>query len=314
MTMPELMRRRDEFWDTAPVYEGRAEIWQALRLACESDDSQLASAILESVGVSVPTARIADGAYDELGACYTIPPYCLCAPVNLAVESELEAADSSYARRLQEEAAGDSSGRLPSQGVEEPLVGIGTHTSPRTLPTDGFGGISVGARTSVDSGQSIGIHTAVMNVLPSQTLATNTPYPLAHGSAAGMSPSLYAVGSTVKCTGISVQSPKSIADSDVASFASSSMPLHSPQAPLPEGPLRPLKVRLCTGADAQVSIAADATIAQIEQHLRETKVIPEGTNRVLFFYLGQLLVPTKAPLKDLHLPKQALIQAFFAQP
>ncbi|KAJ1671566.1 hypothetical protein GGF38_000707 [Coemansia sp. RSA 25] len=265
MTLAELMRQRDEFWDTAAVYEGRAEIWQALRLACESDDAQLAAAILESVGVSVPTGRIADGAYDELGACYEIPQYCLCVPVNLVVAGA-EAADRSYARRVQD-------GEGP----------------PR-------------ARESVDSGQSI--------VAGQAPAAAAAPFPIAHASVHGMSPSLYAVGSA-KFAATSVQSPTSVADSDAVSLASSSAPLHS-QPALAEGPLRPLRIRLCVGKDAQVSVVTDSTIAQIEQQLRDANHIPQTTNRVLFFYLGHLLAPSAAPLRDLHLPKAAIIQAFYS--
>ncbi|KAJ2742491.1 hypothetical protein GGI20_004447 [Coemansia sp. BCRC 34301] len=260
LTLAELMRQRDEFWDTAAVYEGRAEIWQALRLACESDDAQLAAAILESVGVSVPTGRIADGAYDERGACYDIPQYCLCAPVNL-VAASLEAADRSYARRVQDDEGGQH------------------------------------VRESVDSGQS-----AVAELAPA------APCPIAH--APGMSPSLYAVGSA-KFAATSVQSPTSVADSDGASLASSSIPLHS-QPALTEGPLRLLRIRLCAGKDAQVNIVADSTIAQIEQLLRDANHIPQSTNRVLFFYLGHLLAPSAAPLRDLRLPKAAIIQAFYS--
>ncbi|KAJ2057310.1 hypothetical protein GGI17_005710 [Coemansia sp. S146] len=264
MTLAELMRQRDEFWDTAAVYEGRAEIWQALRLACESDDAQLAAAILESVGVSVPTGRIADGAYDELGACYDIPLYCLCAPVNLVVGPGDVAADRSYARRVQ-------------------------------LQEDGTALL----RDSVDSGQSI-----VVDHAPA------APCPITHGSAPGLSPSLYAVGSA-KFAATSVQSPTSVADSDAASFASSSVPLNVNPI-LAEAPLRPLRVRLCVGKDAHVNVAADSTIAQIEQQLRDANHIPQSTNRVLFFYLGHLLAPSAAPLRDLRLPKSAVIQAFYS--
>ncbi|KAJ2840644.1 hypothetical protein FBU31_000243 [Coemansia sp. 'formosensis'] len=258
-TMAELMRQREEFWDTAAVYEGRAEIWQALRLACESDDPQLALAILQSVGVTVPTGRIADGAYDELGACYDIPLYCLCAPVNLVAGPNV-AADRSYAGRVEEDA---------------PL------------------------RESVDSGQSI-----VADHAPA------APCAIAHSSVPGLSPSLYAAGSA-KYAATSVLSPTSVADSDAASFASSSMPLQINPITV-EVPLRLLRVRLCVGKDAQVSVAADSTIAQIEQLLRDADHIPQTTNRVLFFYLGHLLAPSAAPLRDLRLPKTAVIQAFYS--
>ncbi|KAJ1880097.1 hypothetical protein LPJ57_002459 [Coemansia sp. RSA 486] len=45
-------------------------------------------AILDSVGLTVPTARITDGAYDERGARYLVPQYCLSAPDNLLVSGK----------------------------------------------------------------------------------------------------------------------------------------------------------------------------------------------------------------------------------
>ncbi|KAJ2513263.1 hypothetical protein H4217_006429, partial [Coemansia sp. RSA 1939] len=85
MTRSGLERQRNEFWETAPYYGGRKEIWQALRVASESTtDTQLASAILDSIGVTVPTGRFVDGAYDDRGVCYRVPQYCINEPANLA--------------------------------------------------------------------------------------------------------------------------------------------------------------------------------------------------------------------------------------
>ncbi|KAI9503450.1 hypothetical protein GGI25_001881 [Coemansia spiralis] len=81
LTLEQLRRQREEFWDTAPFYEGRTEVWQALRVACESDP-QLATAILTSI-VTVPTGRLADGVYDDQGVKYVVPEYCLSEPANL---------------------------------------------------------------------------------------------------------------------------------------------------------------------------------------------------------------------------------------
>ncbi|KAJ2313871.1 Ubiquitin domain-containing protein 2 [Coemansia sp. RSA 2705] len=87
LTRSQLERKREEFWDTAPAYEGRAEVWQAVRLACESDDVELALAVLQSAGAVVPSRRVVDGVYDERGACYMVPQYCLSAPSNLIEDS-----------------------------------------------------------------------------------------------------------------------------------------------------------------------------------------------------------------------------------
>ncbi|KAJ1719259.1 hypothetical protein LPJ53_005946 [Coemansia erecta] len=87
----ELQRRRDAFWETAPTYAGRAETWLALRIACDSADGPLACAILASAGLTVPSGRIADGAYDERGARYAVPQYCLSMPDNVADDDDDDA-------------------------------------------------------------------------------------------------------------------------------------------------------------------------------------------------------------------------------
>ncbi|KAJ3185426.1 Ubiquitin domain-containing protein 2 [Geranomyces variabilis] len=83
LTPEALKRMRDEFWDTAPSYSGRSEIWQALRAACEAPSLTLAQAIVDSANMTVPTGKLTDGCYDELGNNYRIPNYCVLEPTNL---------------------------------------------------------------------------------------------------------------------------------------------------------------------------------------------------------------------------------------
>jgi hypothetical protein len=40
-----------QFWQTAPAFGGRAEVWQALKAVCDSDDRELGRAILSSAGI-----------------------------------------------------------------------------------------------------------------------------------------------------------------------------------------------------------------------------------------------------------------------
>ncbi len=57
LTEGALQGKRDTFWETAPVYEGRQEIWDALKAACEAtndEDYELAQAILEGANISLP--------------------------------------------------------------------------------------------------------------------------------------------------------------------------------------------------------------------------------------------------------------------
>lgn len=89
LTEGQLRSKRDEFWDTAPAFEGRKEIWDALKaaaIALESKDYTLAQAIIDGANISLPHGTLLD-CYDELGAHYQLPVYCLAPPVNLLAGS-----------------------------------------------------------------------------------------------------------------------------------------------------------------------------------------------------------------------------------
>ncbi|XP_055849484.1 ubiquitin domain-containing protein 1 [Episyrphus balteatus] len=88
LTEGQLRSKRDEFWDTAPAFDGRKEIWDALRAAttaAEALDFQLAQAILDGANVSVPNGYLTE-CYDELGTQYKVPIYCLSYPINIVKE------------------------------------------------------------------------------------------------------------------------------------------------------------------------------------------------------------------------------------
>uniref|UniRef100_A0A1B0A679 UBD domain-containing protein n=1 Tax=Glossina pallidipes TaxID=7398 RepID=A0A1B0A679_GLOPL len=88
LTEGQLRSKRDEFWDTAPAFDGRKEIWDALRAAttaAEGLDFQLAQAILDGANVSVPNGYLTE-CYDELGTQYKVPIYCLSYPINIVKE------------------------------------------------------------------------------------------------------------------------------------------------------------------------------------------------------------------------------------
>ena len=58
MTEGQLRGRRDTFWETAPAYDGRREIWDALRAASEAvdvGDYELAQAIVAGASITLPT-------------------------------------------------------------------------------------------------------------------------------------------------------------------------------------------------------------------------------------------------------------------
>ncbi|KAL7087520.1 hypothetical protein ACP275_13G072000 [Erythranthe tilingii] len=81
ITKSQLIQLREEFWDTAPHYGGRQEIWDALRAAAEADPT-LAQAIVESAGIVVHNADMTV-CFDATGARYELPKYVLSEPKNL---------------------------------------------------------------------------------------------------------------------------------------------------------------------------------------------------------------------------------------
>lgn len=88
MTDGQLRSKRDEFWDTAPAFEGRKEIWDALKAAAhafESNDHELAQAIIDGANITLPHGALTE-CYDELGSRYQLPVYCLAPPVNMIEE------------------------------------------------------------------------------------------------------------------------------------------------------------------------------------------------------------------------------------
>ncbi|XP_044734818.1 ubiquitin domain-containing protein 1 [Chrysoperla carnea] len=88
LTEGQLRSKRDEFWDTAPAFDGRKEIWDALRaaaIAAEALDFELAQAILDGANISVPNGYLTE-CYDELGTRYQVPIYCLSYPINIVKE------------------------------------------------------------------------------------------------------------------------------------------------------------------------------------------------------------------------------------
>ncbi|CAF0744482.1 unnamed protein product [Brachionus calyciflorus] len=88
----QLAAKREEFWDTAPAFEGKPEIWSALKAAVEALENkniQLAQAIIDSANIIVPNGLLSD-CYDELGNRYQIPIYVLAKPSNLIKTDKTE--------------------------------------------------------------------------------------------------------------------------------------------------------------------------------------------------------------------------------
>ncbi|XP_018012022.1 ubiquitin domain-containing protein 1 [Hyalella azteca] len=93
LTEKQIQDKREEFWDTAPAFDGRKEIWDALKAAAtafESEDYGLAQAIVDGANITLPYGGLTD-CYDELGTRYQLPVYCLSLPVNVVAAWEKSA-------------------------------------------------------------------------------------------------------------------------------------------------------------------------------------------------------------------------------
>lgn len=98
LTEGQLRSKRDEFWETAPAFDGRKEIWDALRaatVAAENLDFQLAQAILDGANIFLANGYLTE-CYDELGSHYKIPIYCLSHPVNIVKEDHDSESPAEY--------------------------------------------------------------------------------------------------------------------------------------------------------------------------------------------------------------------------
>ncbi|KAJ1565900.1 Ubiquitin domain-containing protein 2 [Nowakowskiella sp. JEL0078] len=91
LSLSELNQLRETFWDTQPLYSGKSEIWQVLKVACECSDISAAQTYIDSAFITVPTGVLADGCYDELGNQYIIPAYCFANPINLILNDGITA-------------------------------------------------------------------------------------------------------------------------------------------------------------------------------------------------------------------------------
>ncbi|KAF9971473.1 Ubiquitin domain-containing protein 2 [Actinomortierella ambigua] len=111
MTRSQLEKERQEFWETIPLYEGRPEVWQAIRSALEETDRAQIQAILDASRLVVPSdksvertmthipgfdARSQFTCYDSLGNQYIVPLRFISAPSNL-IEDRAHSATATLA-------------------------------------------------------------------------------------------------------------------------------------------------------------------------------------------------------------------------
>lgn len=84
LTKEEIEKETKQFWDMAPSYGGKEEVWNALKAAIEAGDKdiKMARTILECAGVIMPDGLLTE-VYDITGFKYEIPLFILSDPINL---------------------------------------------------------------------------------------------------------------------------------------------------------------------------------------------------------------------------------------
>lgn len=142
LTASQLQRKREEFWDTAPAFDGRVEIWNALKAAAqflERDDREMAQAIIDGADIILPTGTLRD-CYDRLGARYQLPLYVLIEPTNLIPE-ELECPITdpvleAHHTRFPDTTVNFSCDSIPEYTAPIPIVGTPTAANQSACPVD----------------------------------------------------------------------------------------------------------------------------------------------------------------------------------
>jgi len=163
ITANQLQEQRDTFWDTAPSYEGRPEIWQAIKAAVSEVDLSLAQSILDAAGITIPTGNLADGCYDELGNRYVVPVYCLVDPTNLlpggadpvtymASTSAPYYPPASYSPPAQTNLSNSGAQNDPSLTKEKPNIGSGSYPITIRLSTS----LDINVKIATDGSENIG--------------------------------------------------------------------------------------------------------------------------------------------------------------
>ncbi|KXS21163.1 hypothetical protein M427DRAFT_151289 [Gonapodya prolifera JEL478] len=80
VTEESIRKRREEYWETAPAYEGRPEVWALLKQMVDSPNE--AQALADGANLICPTGNLTEGIYDTFGNLYRIPVFCLALPKN----------------------------------------------------------------------------------------------------------------------------------------------------------------------------------------------------------------------------------------
>nr|VZI13520.1 unnamed protein product [Spirometra erinaceieuropaei] len=154
----QLQQKREEFWDTAPAFEGRQEIWDALRSAADASergDHELAQAIIDSANIILPTGTLAE-CYDELGMRYQLPIFVLSKPSNLQSEPPPPPPTSSDRPEASATSDGDDGG---ASGADRSLdvvaiVNIPSSAGPQPAEHLTSGGGGGGGGINISSGSS----------------------------------------------------------------------------------------------------------------------------------------------------------------
>ncbi|KAG5450375.1 Ubiquitin domain-containing protein 1, variant 2 [Clonorchis sinensis] len=287
LTAGQLQRKREEFWDTAPAFEGRIEIWNALKAAAdflERNDYEMAQAILDGADIILPTGTLCD-CYDRLGTRYQLPLYVLSEPSNLIQESATTGPDSDAPR----EASNPNSSSLQNPGNTANPTTTGDSASQPCVRT--FTTAQPTCTTTSDRNEST-----------DSVRIGCWPFPgCCHVRRRGVRSAERAHRLTpLLWTNLGRSSPTKEFSSENAESENGRVPS------------RTLRIRLSTGEDITLALPnGQITIMEAKKLLASQTQWPERRQR--WFVCGHML-PNRARLNDCHIPDDFIVQVIVHSP
>lgn len=160
----EIDRKRQEFWDTAPAYEGSREIWDALKAACEAEDTGMAQAILSASEIKLPNGSLTN-CFDTTGSKYNVPRFCISYPDNMVAGGAVAAAQVQAPVAAAPAPAPAASPPMSPTSPTSPMLQPSSTPASPASPGEGEG-MKIKCRLSIgqDETSIFGMHDTAMSV------------------------------------------------------------------------------------------------------------------------------------------------------
>ncbi|VEL32673.1 unnamed protein product, partial [Protopolystoma xenopodis] len=295
ITVNQLLRKRNEFWDTAPAFDGRKEIWDALKAAAEAmerHDHDLAQAIIDGADIIVPSGYLCD-CYDQLGAHYQLPLYVLSPPSNLLVDTSRAPHPHSRIHSYR------------PTGIPVSVAATGESEFSQCLPSSSFPSASSSSPSVSFFGPSSLSVTPTLAARPEQRRPTTRQSTFAHLRAprlsklSGRFPRLWRSATTSTGTGIPKVGVDSVPGDPKESEEDNEMALH---------------LRLSTGEEVIETLSQSSTVLEAKRRLASRLPdVAAPVTRQRWFCAGHPLT-NRLRLIDCSVPEGFIIQVIVHTP